>query len=92
MAAIVSPTPRRSSSYDDKKGSDAEVVHQDVLPSAEGLVQALAVEKPKLWTRSLIQLYCYCVVAFLCSTMNGVDSRFPPLCDPVSPLLMRGRL
>lgn len=56
----------------EKGGEDAaEVVHYDAHPSAEEMAEALAAAKLSPWSRPLLKLYCFCAVAFLCSTMNG---------------------
>ena len=52
----------------------ADALHsEDHVQHAEAMAEAIAVEKPSPWTKPLIKLYCYCVIAFLCSTMNGLS-------------------
>lgn len=45
--------------------------HDEGLPSREALAQALQAQKPSPWSPNLRKLYVFCVIAFLCSTMNG---------------------
>lgn len=41
------------------------------LPHADAMAEALLTEKPSAWTKAMFKLYGFCVIAFLCSTMNG---------------------
>lgn len=67
------------SSIDEKSGgSVAEVVHCDAQPSSEEMAEAIASAKLSALSRPLLKLYCFCAIAFLCSTMNG-KHRFPQL-------------
>lgn len=58
--------------------SDAEVMHYDAHPSAEEMAEAIASAKLAPLSRPLLKLYCFCAVAFLCSTMNGILPPSPP--------------
>ena len=72
MASNTEQISKSSSDFAAEKKLDAtEVVHQDVLPSADALAEAMAYGKPSPWSKPLLKLYGYCAVAFLCSTMNG---------------------
>ena len=48
-------------------------VHVEVIKGSEALVAAIRLEKPKPWTPTLLKLYAYCAIAFLCSSMNGTS-------------------
>ncbi|KAK9233747.1 hypothetical protein V1525DRAFT_392170, partial [Lipomyces kononenkoae] len=43
------------------------------IQGSEALAFAVLKENPKPFSRRHVQLYCFCVLAFLCSTMNGFD-------------------
>jgi hypothetical protein len=45
--------------------------HDEGLPSRQTLLEALKAQKPSPWSPNLRKLYGFCVIAFLCSTMNG---------------------
>ncbi|KAJ5294668.1 hypothetical protein PENANT_c006G04169 [Penicillium antarcticum] len=47
--------------------------HDEGLPSRQPLLEALQAQKPSPWSPNLRKLYGFCVIAFLCSTMNGYD-------------------
>ena len=56
---------------DDRKHDPDDVAHHDVK-SVDARKGVLAAEKsPRKWSRPLLELYGYCAIAFLCSTMNG---------------------
>lgn len=72
MASNTEQISKSSSDFAAEKNHDTtEVVHHDILPSADGLAEAMAYGKPSPWSKPLLKLYGYCAVAFLCSTMNG---------------------
>ncbi|KAH0594777.1 hypothetical protein MHUMG1_07612 [Metarhizium humberi] len=74
MAPDREPVAKTSGDFAADKGNEAgEAVHEEVLPSAEALAEAMAHGTPSPWSKSLLKLYCFCAVAFLCSTMNGYD-------------------
>ncbi|OAQ65486.1 MFS monosaccharide transporter [Pochonia chlamydosporia 170] len=74
MASNMEHISKSSSDFAAEKNNDAtQVVHEDILPSAEGLAEAMAMAKPSPWSKPLLKLYGFCAVAFLCSTMNGYD-------------------
>ncbi len=63
----------------EKNGDDvAEVLHYDAHPSAEEMAEAIAAAKLSALSRPLLKLYCFCAIAFLCSTMNGNVPLFSP--------------
>lgn len=45
--------------------------HDEGLPTRQALIEALQAQKPDPWSPNLRKLYFFCVIAFLCSTMNG---------------------
>lgn len=45
--------------------------HDEGLPTRQALLEALRTEKLSPWSPNLRKLYVFCVIAFLCSTMNG---------------------
>jgi hypothetical protein len=45
--------------------------HDEGLPTRQALLEALKAEKPSPWSPNLRKLYVFCVIAFLCSSMNG---------------------
>lgn len=45
--------------------------HDEGLPNREALIEALKTQKPSPWSPNLRKLYVFCVIAFLCSSMNG---------------------
>lgn len=47
--------------------------HDEGLPSRQALMMALQAEKPNPWSPGLRKLYVFCIIAFLCSTMNGTS-------------------
>lgn len=73
MAPDREPVAKTSGDFAADKSNEAgETVHEEVLPSAEALAEAMAHGTPSPWSKSLLKLYCFCAVAFLCSTMNGM--------------------
>ena len=50
---------------------DGEGLRVEVVKGSEALAAAIRKENPSPWTRNLFKLYAFCLVAFLCSTMNG---------------------
>ena len=71
-APVAVVSDGRDSEFDiDTKTGDAEVTHHDGVPSADALQEALAHGSINPWSKPMLQLYFYCVIAFLCSTMNG---------------------
>ncbi|KAM3480096.1 hypothetical protein MY8738_005153 [Beauveria namnaoensis] len=66
-------TMKHKSSIEKIPVCDAEVMHYDAHPSAEEMAEAIASAKLAPLSRPLLKLYCFCAVAFLCSTMNGYD-------------------
>ncbi|UNI13372.1 hypothetical protein JDV02_000122 [Purpureocillium takamizusanense] len=78
MPAPIADSPAWRASDDNKIPESHEIVHHDnvhhdVVPSADGLAEALATDKLDPWSKPLLQLYVYAMIAFLCSTMNGYD-------------------
>ncbi|PMB69049.1 Lactose permease [Beauveria bassiana] len=69
---------KHKSSIEKIPASDAEVMHYDAHPSAEEMAEAIASAKLAPLSRPLLKLYCFCAVAFLCSTMNGILPLSPP--------------
>jgi hypothetical protein len=69
--AVAASGGRESDFGIDKKISEAEITHHDAVPSADALQEALAHGNIDPWSKPMLQLYFYCVIAFLCSTMNG---------------------
>lgn len=70
-----------SSSYEDKKLAAAGVedisaahdqVHE-VNTASVALAAAVAADKPKLWSKSMLRLYFIIGTGYLISTMNGFD-------------------
>nr|OQO29514.1 hypothetical protein B0A51_02606 [Rachicladosporium sp. CCFEE 5018] len=58
--------------HDDDLGKGPVVKEANVHSVA--LTEALEAQKPKLWSRSMIQLYLIMGVGYLVSTLNGYDS------------------
>lgn len=54
-----------------KTALEKSMSHGEGLPSREALIEALKREKPSPWSPNLRKLYVFCVIAFLCSSMNG---------------------
>jgi hypothetical protein len=46
-----------------------EVVEPEVLD----LASARKIDPPKPWSKIMFQLYGFCIIGFLCSSMNGYD-------------------
>lgn len=70
---MATATADRNSSTE--KMGEPEVVHYDANPSPEEMAEAIAAAKLSPWSRPLLKLYCFCAVAFLCSTMNGMSAQ-----------------
>ncbi|OAA38497.1 General substrate transporter [Beauveria brongniartii RCEF 3172] len=64
---------KHKSSIEKIPDDGTEVLHYDAHPSAEEMAEAIASAKIAPLSRPLLKLYCFCAVAFLCSTMNGYD-------------------
>ena len=76
MAAPIAESPASRASDDNKISVTHEVAHHDnvkhdAVPSADRLADAIASDKLDPWSKPLLKLYVYAVIAFLCSTMNG---------------------
>lgn len=50
---------------------DGEGPHVEVVKGSEALAAAIRKENPSPWTPNLFKLYAFCILTFLCSTMNG---------------------
>ncbi|KAK9489360.1 major facilitator superfamily domain, general substrate transporter [Lipomyces doorenjongii] len=57
-----------------------EKVDDNIVPitkvafqGSEALALAILKEKPSPWTKAHLRIYVFCIIAFLCSTMNGFD-------------------
>ncbi|OOQ86896.1 lactose permease [Penicillium brasilianum] len=48
-------------------------IHDEGLPTRQALLEALKAERPSPWSPNLRKLYVFCLIAFLCSSMNGYD-------------------
>ena len=53
------------------KQPESKATHHDDVPTADALAEALAEDKIQPLSGPLLKLYCFCFIAFLCSTMNG---------------------
>ncbi|KAM3459005.1 hypothetical protein MY3296_000152 [Beauveria thailandica] len=73
MAMSDTRAVKHKSSIEKIPDDGAEVLHYDAHPSAEEMAEAIASAKVAPLSRPLLKLYCFCAVAFLCSTMNGYD-------------------
>lgn len=49
--------------------------HLEVIRGSEALANAIRLEPPNWRSKQLVKLYGFCIVAFLCSTINGL---YPP--------------
>ncbi len=58
---------KTDSSHDEQQDG----LHVEVIRGSEALANALRLEPPNWHSKALLQLYGFCVVAFLCSTING---------------------
>lgn len=63
-----------SSPADDKFKVSVEKAasHDEGLLSRQALIEALETAKPLPWSPNLRKLYGFCVIASLCSSMNGL--------------------
>lgn len=52
--------------------ADAKVVVKDIQGSND-LAEAKLLDPPKPFSKPMLQLYAFCLVGFLCSSMNGFD-------------------
>lgn len=73
-ASTFSPqqTPQNEPlSANEKYAAESKATHHDDVPTADALAEALAEDKIQPLSGPLLKLYCFCFIAFLCSTMNG---------------------
>ncbi|EGX89728.1 MFS monosaccharide transporter, putative [Cordyceps militaris CM01] len=70
---MADTNPKHKPSMEKSDIDVAEVLHCDTHPSAEEMAEAIAAAKLSPLSRPLLKLYGFCVIAFLCSTMNGYD-------------------
>lgn len=69
MATQASLSSSNNSVPSDKEDHAIESVHEETLATA-----VADAEKLYPWSRPLLELYSYCIIAFLCSAMNGWTS------------------
>ena len=70
LSEKINPVTEVASSSGSDVGRD-ENVQTEVLRGSVAIEAALRENPPHPWTARMIQLYCYCIVAFLCSALNG---------------------
>lgn len=66
-----SSRPQEEETRSTKVPLEKTTSHDEGMPSREALLEALRAEKPSPWSPNLRKLYVFCLIAFLCSTMNG---------------------
>lgn len=54
-------------------GTDIENTIPEIALLQGGLEQARLTDPPHPWSKTMIKLYLFCIVGFLCSSMNGFD-------------------
>lgn len=69
---MVTPLVAGEEMRDPKDPLQKASSHDEELPSRQALISSLQVQKPSPWSPGLRKLYGFCLIAFLCSTMNGL--------------------